>query len=148
MERTNRINELHQELVPLSGKAESLAGELVRATCRIGYRFMNDGDQIGIGYGKETCNAAARFLLEMLPREIGDIVADMWALYSEDKYEEKLYDLCHAVAEYVDSNPDLRQTETKDMWDYFDKYEDVDDEEDEDDYYEEEEYEDEDEYED
>ena len=26
---------------------------------RIGYRFYNDGDQLGIGYGKETCNPAA-----------------------------------------------------------------------------------------
>lgn len=34
-----RINELFEELVPGSGKAESLAGELVRAMARIGYRW-------------------------------------------------------------------------------------------------------------
>ena len=49
-----RINALFEELVPPMGKADSLAGELVRATCRIGYRYFNDGDHIGIGYGKET----------------------------------------------------------------------------------------------
>ena len=53
-----RINELFKELVPETGKADSLAGELVRAMSRIGYRFYNDGDQLGIGYGKETCNPA------------------------------------------------------------------------------------------
>lgn len=49
-----RINKLFKELVPETGKADSLAGELVRAMSRIGYRFYNDGDQLGIGYGKET----------------------------------------------------------------------------------------------
>ena len=58
-----RINQLFEELVPASGKAESLAGELVRAMARIGYRWYNDGDQVGIGYGRETCNPAARFLI-------------------------------------------------------------------------------------
>lgn len=57
-----RINKLFKELVPETGKADSLAGELVRAMSRIGYRFYNDGDQLGIGYGKETCNPAGRFL--------------------------------------------------------------------------------------
>ncbi len=58
-----RINQLFEELVPASGKAENLAGELVRAMARIGYRWYNDGDQVGIGYGRETCNPAARFLI-------------------------------------------------------------------------------------
>ena len=49
----DRINKLFKELVPDTGKADSLAGELVRAMSRIGYRFYNDGDQLGIGYGKE-----------------------------------------------------------------------------------------------
>lgn len=44
-----RINKLFKELVPETGKADSLAGELVRAMSRIGYRFYNDGDQLGIG---------------------------------------------------------------------------------------------------
>ena len=49
-----RINKLFKELVPETGKADSLAGELVRAMSRIGYRFYNDGDQLGIGYGKPS----------------------------------------------------------------------------------------------
>ena len=40
----DRINKLFKELVPDTGKADSLAGELVRAMSRIGYRFYNDGD--------------------------------------------------------------------------------------------------------
>lgn len=56
----DRINKLFKELVPETGKADSLAGELVRAMSRIGYRFYNDGDQLGIGYGQgnlQPCRA-------------------------------------------------------------------------------------------
>ena len=52
----DRVNTRFEELVPLEGKADTLAGEIVRAISRIGYRFYNDGDQVGVGYGKQTCN--------------------------------------------------------------------------------------------
>ena len=57
-----KLNALFEELVPASGKADTVAGEIVRAITRIGYRNWNDGDHIGVGYGKETCNPAARYL--------------------------------------------------------------------------------------
>ena len=79
-----RINKLFKELVPETGKADSLAGELVRAMSRIGYRFYNDGDQLGIGYGKETCNPAGRFLGVKGNDKIAKLTADAWAVYSEE----------------------------------------------------------------
>ena len=127
----DKMDVLFEELVPLSGKCDSLAGEIIRAASRIGYRFFNDGDQLGIGYGKETCNAAGRFLIKRTNEKIADIVSGMFGLYSEEKYENRLKDLLDAVVEHVEGNPDLRQTETEDMFDYFDKDEDVDDYEDE-----------------
>ena len=142
-----RLNTLFEELVPMSGKADSLAGELVRAASRIGYRFFNDGDQLGIGYGKETCNPAGRFLLKKAPKEIGDLVAALWGMQSEDGYEAVLDILVGKVADYVEANPNLRSQPTEDMWDFRDKYEDVDDsweEDEEEDYEEEEDWEDED----
>lgn len=128
----NKMDALFNELVPSSGKCDSLAGEIIRAASRIGYRFYNDGDQLGIGYGKETCNAAGRFLINRSSEKIADIVSDMFGLYSEEKYEAKLKDLLYAVVEHIEANPQLRQTETDDMFDYYDPYEDVDDYEDED----------------
>ena len=127
----DKMHVLFEELVPPSGKCDSLAGEIIRAASRIGYRFFNDGDQLGIGYGKETCNAAGRFLIKRTNERIADIVSDMFGLYSEEKYENRLKDLLDAVVEHVEGNPDLRQAETEDMFDYFDKDEDVDDYEDE-----------------
>ena len=57
-----RLNQLFDELVPARGAAKTVAGEIVRAISRIGYRNYNDGDHIGVGYGNETCNPAARYL--------------------------------------------------------------------------------------
>ena len=144
----DRINKLFEELVPTSGKADSLAGELVRATARIGYRFFNDGDMVNQGYGKETCNPAARFLIAKGNAEISSLTVALWEIFSEDAYEKVLDTLEGAVADYIKQNPDLRSQPTKDMWDFRDMAEDWDDscdeEEDyddcEDDYDEEEDY--------
>ena len=112
-----RLNALFDELVPAEGKADSLAGELVRATSRIGYRFFNDGDRIGLGYGRETCNPAARFLKKHGDKRIGAYVTALWGLDDDGAYEEILDALVGAVADYIDSRPELRDTETEDMFD-------------------------------
>lgn len=125
-----RINELFEELVPASGKAESLAGELVRAMARIGYRWYNDGDQVGIGYGRETCNPAARFLEEKGNKEIKELAASIWQIYSETAYEKLIDLLAGAVADYVEQTSELRNMPTDDMWDYYDKDEDEDEDND------------------
>lgn len=110
----NRINKLFEELVPTSGKADSLAGELVRATARVGYRFFNDGDMVNQGYGKETCNPAARFLIAKGNAEISSLTVALWEIFSEDAYEKVLDTLEGAVADYIKQNPDLRSQPTKD----------------------------------
>lgn len=122
-----RINKLFKELVPETGKAESLAGELVRAMSRIAYRFYNDGDMVNIAYGKETCNPAARFLMAKGNAEISSLTTGLWEIFSEDAYEKVMDILCGAVADYIEQNPDLRNQPTKDMWDFKDEEEDQDD---------------------
>lgn len=102
----NRINKLFEELVPTSGKADSLAGELVRATARIGYRFFNDGDMVNQGYGKETCNPAARFLIAKGNAEISSLTVALWEIFSEDAYEKVLDTLEGAVADYIKKEAD------------------------------------------
>ena len=116
----DRINKLFKELVPETGKADSLAGELVRAMSRIAYRFYNDGDMVNIAYGKETCNPAARFLIAKGNAEVSCLTAGLWEIFSEDI-------LCGAVVDYVEQNPDLRTQPTEDMWDFKDEEEDQDD---------------------
>ncbi len=127
-----RLHKLFDELVPASGKADSLAGELVRAVARIGYRFFNDGDRIGLGYGKETCNPAARFLRVRGDKRIAGYVNALWGLDDDTVYEEFLDALVGAVADYVERRPNLRETETEDMLSYKVSTEDRDDSWDED----------------
>ena len=85
-----RINNLFEDLVPGSGKADNLAGELVRAMARIGYRNFNDGDHNGVDYGKETCNPAARFLRSKGNKEIRELVDAIWGIENDTAYDAVL----------------------------------------------------------
>lgn len=128
----NKINALFEELVPSSGKADTVAGEIIRAISRIGYRNYNDGDHLGIGYGRETCNPAGRYLAAKCSPEIARLVQDAWGIYDDRTYEKKLAALEEAVVAYIEAHPELKQQEnTEELWDYRDPYEDVDDYEDE-----------------
>ncbi len=129
-----KLNGMFEDLVPASGKADTLAGEIVRAICRIGYRSYNDGDHLGVGYGKQTCNPAGRFLAKKCDDRVARCVGDAWGIRDDDAYDEALERLEIAVCDYLDAHPELRETpNSEDMWDSRDRYEDVDDEED--DYY-------------
>ena len=129
---SEKMDELFEELVPGMGKADTEAGEIVRAYCRIAYRYFNDGDKLGIGYGNETCNAAGRYLTAHDNEEKTLIkpINVMWGNWSDDKYEVALDQLGWAVLGLIGNHPELRFNQTEDMWDHFDKYEDVDDSED------------------
>lgn len=140
-----RINKLFEELVPASGKADTVAGEIIRAVSRIGYRNYNDGDHIGVGYGKETCNPAARYLAEKAGSRVERAISDMWGVFDDNRYDAMVATLEAEVLTYLEQHPELKTTaNNEDMWDYQDKDEDVDDyeEDDDEDYYDDEEDED------
>ena len=116
-----KLNALFEELVPDMGSAETKAGELVRAVSRIGYRFYNDGDKIGVDYGNETCNAAARYIMsEFKDQEFSWTVNGMWGLVSDKFYEKGLGLLIEQVVSYIESNPELK--EEKNEGDYEDDH--------------------------
>lgn len=123
-----RLDDLFDQLVPPSGKADTVAGEIVRAAMRIGYRNFNDGDHIGVGYGRETCNPAARYLMERAGDVVEQIIAnDLWGETGHGRYEAALTKMNCAVVEYLDEHPELASTPNdEDMWDYRDDQEDVD----------------------
>ena len=135
MEKKN--SELFKELVPFDGFADTKAGELLRAVNRIGYRWWNDGDQIGIGYGNETCNAAARFIMEQYENtEMKDTVVSIWGMYSETLYEEGVVLLVEQTIKYIEDHPELKTEENQyDMLD-FDEPSDREWEEEEEEFYE------------
>lgn len=133
MKHEAELNRLFEELVPASGKADSQAGEIVRAVERIAYRYFNDGDHVGIGYGKETCNAPARFLMDIGNERISNAVIDLWGMVSDEAYEIMLDVLAEAALDYIERYPESWTDGTVDMWDYFDEDEDRDDSWDDDD---------------
>lgn len=130
----NKLSALFDALVPSSGKAPTVAGEIVRAINRLAYRNWNDGDHLGVGYGKETCNPAGRFLDAKCGPEVGSAVFAIWGIELDEQYDEGLAELEQAVIDYLDEHPELiLTTNTEDMWDYRVPEEDVDDEWEEDD---------------
>lgn len=127
-----RLHKLFEELVPACGKADTEAGEIIRAVARINYRWYNDGDQLGIGYGKETCNPAARYLEATLPEYIGK---RYWSLIYDPiydssysgRYDEELEELTNLTCDYIENNPKEREITALDMWSFRNDEEDIDD---------------------
>lgn len=127
-----KLSVLFDELVPMRGKADTVAGEIVRAISRIGYRNYNDGDHIGVGYGRETCNPAARYLAKNAGEAVATDISNIWGIY-DDRYDDILMDLEIDVLAYLESHPELKSTPNhEDMFDYRDESEDVDDDDEED----------------
>ena len=135
------LSELFRELVPGEGQANTFGGEVVRAVNRIVYRYLNDGDMIGQGYGRETVNPPVRFLLNK-PGAVSDEsriflinALDGECSDDEEQYSDNLYNLMRDAEKYCDENPNAKTANTENMWDYATE-EDSDDDED---WYEEEE---------
>lgn len=59
-----KLTELHDSLVPASGMADTIEGELVRAINKIWYRYFNDGDFFFKGYGLETVAPSMNYLTD------------------------------------------------------------------------------------
>lgn len=107
------MDALYNELVPPYGAAETRAGEIIRAFNKLGYRFLNDGDHVGIHYGNETCNAAARFLFERVPAA-RDVIREMWGENSDEAYSDCLQELQDIVVQYVTEDPEEIMSEPND----------------------------------
>lgn len=103
---------LFEQLVPSSGPADSVAGELVRATMRLLFRDSNDGDKFFEGYGIETCGSSAEYLFDNGFNEDIESMLDDALLLSDDddEYTSQLYLLTSHVIEHISKNEDLLWT--------------------------------------
>lgn len=112
-ETADRDKVLFDKYVPPSGKASTLGGEILRAWNRVGYRYVNDGDICGVGYGRETVNPSARWLaskvegLDKLKRMTSNEYEDMEPSITNEDYEDILYDVQEKVIGFLDRNPSL-----------------------------------------
>ena len=116
------FNELRDKLVPACGKAATVAGEIIRAMDRLIYRFWNDGDMVGDGYGNETCNGSYRYMYHKIS-SCPDLYAESG---NEDGYAEALAALAEEVMNHLKANPDLQETpNTEDSRSDYDNAEDL-----------------------
>lgn len=101
------FDDLHEKYVPVYGQAELEIGEIVRAMCRIGYRWYNDGDYAGYGYGLETCGPFCAFLMQY--KELQDAVYSLMNVEPEyeKRYERVLITLENVVHDFIESHPDI-----------------------------------------
>ncbi len=95
---------LWNEYVPMSGTAETIGGEILRAMSRIIYRFYNDGDMVGVGYGNETCNSSDRYLEFVVPNYIS---LDQFNGAQETEYETLMLKNHRTVFAFLQQNPSI-----------------------------------------
>lgn len=102
-------------LVPPSGPADTVAGEITRAMMRLLYRDWNDGDRFFSGYGWETCMPSAAYLMEIIGGSVEDSLHDIADMALEDDdYTRALNNVKKEVEEYLQDNPELADTENTD----------------------------------
>lgn len=99
-------------LVPSNGKADTVAGELIRAMMRLLYRDYNDGDLFYEGYGIETCADAVAYLCD-----VGDdlLNVDFYSSFDDlasrtisgNSYSNALKDLADELMQDLLEHPDL-----------------------------------------
>lgn len=109
LEQDQIWEQLYDEHVPDSGMASSVGGEILRAMSLIIYRFYNDGDMVGVGYGNETCNSSDRYLASLIPEYKS--LDNGYTEYSETAYEEHMLKNHRTVFDYLQKNPQLFKEE-------------------------------------
>ena len=149
-ETEKRISVLFDKLVPGSGNADTVEGEIIRAINRIIYRWGNDGDLFWSGYGAETAGPAMEYLTDAsdIPFEIREKFK-AWENdnFGKDYDKGELIDLAQIALQHVEikvKEDDLTKNED-DLFNYGQKYidhvRDMEEEEDEyDDYYDDDEF--------
>lgn len=137
---SDQLDAWFDQYVPAEGKAETLGGEIVRAICRVGHRWNNDGDRFGVGYGNETCNGAVCFLLKYVPGlvdttfdlttySVKEIIEDVFSDYCVDTntdigkddegYEKWLNETYEIIVTYLRAHSDLFETPAEESYDEF-----------------------------
>lgn len=122
-------NQFIDVLVPNSGSASTMEGEMLRAINRIIYRFWNDGDRYHIGYGCETAGPAMSFLMThtLLPISIRHFAEDINVgieSLNDSEYFDKIFELLEFILNYIESkkyryidiSPSVDMLNTKSLW--------------------------------
>lgn len=122
------LESLHEALVPTSGEADTVMGEIIRAWERIAYRTFNDGDVWFCGYGIETLSESVEYLYDTVPtfkesidkmvhniRNFYTIDYDNKSIEASSEYEDWVANIAPTIiVEYLRDNMELIETENND----------------------------------
>ena len=121
----SRNDALYDTLVPSSGNADTIEGEMLRAINKIVYRWYNDGDYFFKGYGIETAGAPMAFLAtcDEIPQEVQSQMGRLEdkAIDSngeEAKYETTIKEMLEYILTYIESKEGEYTPSKVDMFDY------------------------------
>lgn len=103
---------LFEALVPPSGNANTVAGEMIRAVNKIGHRFFNDGDIYFAGYGIETAGSPAIYLSKInkvLETLITRLYPEQYLLTTNvnKSYKNFILTLEARIIQLIQTKPDL-----------------------------------------
>lgn len=108
-------------IVPGSGKADTKAGEIIRAMMRVIYRYYNDGDKFFEGYGLETAAPSIAYLIDTIDEVatyVGNMMERLYDYDSDAKYNdaiETLADIClHHIQAHFDELMDPNEEDSRD----------------------------------
>lgn len=129
-----KLMEPLSEYIPDRGKADTVGGEMTRAVERIGYRWFNDGDNVGSwelyeGYGQydiPSVTSAAAYILDEyrsfgpLGSRLKDVVEDLvYNDLTDSVYERTLVELCEVARAIFDKSPEIfKKGNNEDMFDH------------------------------
>lgn len=119
------IDAVFDDLIPPTGMAETVGGEILRAIMRIIYRDYNDGDKFFEGYGLETCASSAEYLYDMgFSEDIQKILDNAYRLTDDDDaYTDAISLLTKHILTHLANNPELFWTQnTEDSRNYNNDY--------------------------
>lgn len=117
----DRIEVLFAELVPSMGKCDTVAGELVRAICKLRYEMYNNG--FGNNVSGALCYIADEHVPGCIPEYKALIDHARGIIYNGNYSAEcatvqAMDSLATKVLDYIDANPVLKTTaNTTDMYD-------------------------------
>lgn len=112
-----------EKLMPFSGPADTVAGEMIRAMCRLGYDFYNNG----------MCNNTSGALNYLWHHRVIDIVTHQTMYcyscgvayrgnYNGDNLHRTVESMCDQVLSYIIAHPELETLpNTEDIFDYEDE---------------------------
>ena len=104
------LDSIFDSVVPASGAAETVGGEIVRAMMRILYRNFNDGDVFYDGYGLETVASSMAYLINQDAVSIDEAANIAEAGLTGSKYTDALENITDKVNHYLAGHTELFAT--------------------------------------